>query len=150
MRCVIQRVKEASVEVDSKIVSQIGKGFLILLGIQKDDNDEDIYYLVRKVSNLRIFDDESNKLNLSIRDVNGEIMVISQFTLYGNLKGGYRPDFTRAEKGERAKEMYEKFIKRLENEGFVVKSGVFGAYMNIKLINDGPVTIIIDSRLKDF
>lgn len=150
MRCVIQRVSEASVEIDGKIVSQIGKGFLILLGIQKDDNENDIDYLVRKVSNLRVFDDESGKLNLSIRDVNGEIMVISQFTLYGNLKGGYRPDFTRAEKGERAKEMYEKFIKKLENEGFVVKSGIFGAYMNIKLINDGPVTIIIDSRLKDF
>ncbi|MCX8095511.1 MAG: D-aminoacyl-tRNA deacylase [Caldisericia bacterium] len=150
MRCVIQRVKEAKVKVNNEVKSEIKNGFLILLGIQIQDGDEDINYLIRKVSNLRIFDDENGKLNLSIKDVNGEIMVISQFTLYGNLKGGYRPDFTRAEKGAKAVELYNKFIESLRKEGFVVKEGVFGAYMDVELINDGPVTIIIDSRLKDF
>lgn len=150
MRCVIQRVSEARVKVDGEIKSQIKKGFLILLGIQNQDNEDDINYLVRKISNLRIFDDENGKLNLSIKDVNGEIMIISQFTLYGNLKGGFRPDFTRAEKGERALKLYNIFIEKLKKEGFDVKEGVFGAYMQIELTNDGPVTIIIDSKLKDF
>lgn len=150
MRCVIQRVKEARVRVDGEIKSQIKKGFLVLLGIQIGDNDEDINYLVRKVSNLRVFDDENGKLNLSIKDIKGEIMVISQFTLYGNLKGGFRPDFTRAEKGEKAISLYNKFVENLKKEGFDVKEGVFGAYMDVELINDGPVTIIIDSKLKDF
>ncbi|MDI6861698.1 MAG: D-aminoacyl-tRNA deacylase [Caldisericia bacterium] len=150
MRCVVQRVNEAKVKVNGEIISHIEKGFLVLLGIEIGDNDEDINYLVRKISNLRIFDDENGKLNLSIKDVNGEIMIISQFTLYGNLKGGFRPDFTRAEKGEKAFELYNKFIEKLKKEGFVVKEGVFGAYMQIELINDGPVTLIIDSKLKDF
>ncbi len=150
MRCVVQRVNSAKLIIDGQIKSKIGKGFLVLLGIETNDNEEDLNYLVRKVSNLRIFDDENGKLNLSIKDVNGEIMVISQFTLYGNIKNGYRPDFIRAEKGEKAKLFYEKFIENLKKEGFIVKDGVFGAYMQIDLINDGPVTIIIDSKFKDF
>lgn len=150
MRCVVQRVNSAKVFVDNELKSKIGKGFLVLLGIETNDNEEDLNFLVRKISNLRIFDDEKGKLNLSIKDINGEIMVISQFTLYGNVKNGFRPDFTRAEKGERAKLIYEKFIENLNKEGFNVKEGVFGAYMQIELINDGPVTIIIDSKFKDF
>ena len=150
MRCVVQRVKNAKVLVNGEIKSEIGKGFLVLLGIEINDSEEDLNFLVRKVSNLRIFDDENGKLNLSIRDINGEIMVISQFTLYGNVKNGYRPDFTRAEKGENAKRLYFKFIENLKKEGFIVKEGIFGEYMLIDFINDGPVTIIIDSKFKDF
>ncbi|MBC7194816.1 MAG: D-tyrosyl-tRNA(Tyr) deacylase [Caldisericia bacterium] len=150
MRCVVQRVNSAKVFVDNELKSKIGKGFLVLLGIEINDNEEDLNFLVRKISNLRIFDDLNGKLNLSIKDINGEIMVISQFTLYGNVKNGFRPDFIRAEKGEKAKLIYEKFIENLKKEGFTVKEGVFGAYMQIELINDGPVTIIIDSKFKDF
>lgn len=150
MRCVVQRVNSAKVFVDNELKSKIGKGFLVLLGIETNDNEEDLNFLVRKISNLRIFDDLNGKLNLSIKDINGEIMVISQFTLYGNVKNGFRPDFIRAEKGEKAKLIYEKFIENLKKEGFTVKEGVFGAYMQIELINDGPVTIIIDSKFKDF
>lgn len=150
MRAVIQRVKYSKVYINKKIVSTINKGFLVLLGIEKDDNDLDIDYLIRKISNLRIFDDENGKLNLSLKDVQGEIMVISQFTLFGNVKNGFRPDFTRAEKGERAKNLYDTFKTKLIKEGFNVKEGVFGEMMDIELINSGPVTIIIDSRFKEF
>lgn len=150
MRSVIQRVKYAKVYVNNSLVSEIGKGFLILLGIEIGDSEDDINYLVRKISNLRIFDDENGKLNLSLKDVNGELMLISQFTLFGNVKSGFRPDFTRAEKGERAKEMFDNFKKKLEQEGFKVKKGIFGEIMDVELVNSGPVTIIIDSRFKDF
>ena len=150
MRCVVQRVKYAKVFVNNSLISEIKKGFLILLGVQINDSEEDINYLVRKISNLRIFDDENGKLNLSIKDVKGEIMLISQFTLFGSVKNGFRPDFARAEKGEKAKYLFDKFKNSLEENDFMVKEGVFGEIMDIEFINSGPVTIIIDSKIKDF
>ncbi|MGQ9844713.1 MAG: D-aminoacyl-tRNA deacylase [Caldisericia bacterium] len=150
MRCVVQRVKYAKLYIDSLLFSEIKKGLLVLLGIQANDNEEDLNYLVRKISNLRIFDDENGKLNLSIKDVNGEILLVSQFTLFGNVKNGFRPDFTRAEKGEKAKIFIDKFKNLLEQNGLIVKEGKFGKMMDIEFVNSGPVTIIIDSKIRDF
>lgn len=150
MRCVVQRVKYAKLYIDNFLFSEITKGLLVLLGVQVNDNEEDLNYLVRKISNLRIFDDENGKLNLSIKDVNGEILLISQFTLFGNVKNGFRPDFTRAEKGEKAKILIDKFKNLLEQNGLIVKEGKFGEMMDIEFVNSGPVTIIIDSKIRDF
>ncbi len=150
MRCVVQRVKYAKVFVNNSLISQIKKGFLILLGVQINDTEDDINYLTRKISNLRIFDDENGKLNLSIKDIKGEIMLISQFTLLGSVKNGFRPDFIRAEKGERAKNLINIFKKSLEENGLIVKEGIFGEIMDLEFVNFGPVTIIIDSKIRDF
>ena len=151
MRLVIQKVKEASVTVDKKIISQIKVGLLVLIGIEDTDTDADINYLVKKTVQLRIFDDENGVMNLSVQNVNGDIIVVSQFTLQANTKKGNRPSYNRAAKPNFAIPMYEKFVAALEESlGKKVATGKFGAEMKVALINDGPVTIIIDSKQKEF
>lgn len=145
MRLVIQRVKEGSVSVDNKIVNEIKKGYVILVGINIEDNETDIDYLVRKTLNLRIFDDENGVMNKSIVDINGEILSISQFTLQATTKDGNRPSYVNAMKGLDAIKLYEEFNRKL-NEQIKTLPGVFGADMTVNIVNDGPVTIIIDSK----
>lgn len=147
MRVVIQRVKKAQVSVDNKVVGKIETGYVILLGINVSDDESDVRYLARKIANLRIFPDQAGKLNLSIKDVNGSILSISQFTLYGDTSDGNRPSFTQAAKLDIAIPLYEMFNDILEKE-YQIKTdkGIFGADMDVELINDGPCTIIIDSR----
>ena len=147
MRAVVQRVLSARVLVDGKEVSSIGKGILVLLGVAKDDEEEDISYVVRRISNLRIFEDESGKMNFSVRDIGGEVLVVSQFTLYGDVRWGNRPSFENSAPRDRAEKIYDAFCNQLSAElGKEVKRGVFGAMMEIHLINYGPVTIIVDSK----
>jgi len=151
MRVVIQRVSEASVSVENKIKSEIKQGLLILVGIEDSDTEEDIGWLVKKITQLRIFDDENGVMNLSVQEINGEILIVSQFTLHASTKKGNRPSYIRASRPEFAIPMYEKFITTIENElGKKVGTGEFGAMMDVALVNDGPVTIIIDSKQKDF
>ena len=145
MRAVVQRVSEASVSIDGEIVSRIGKGLLILLGVGADDTESDAEYLADKIANLRIFEDEKGKMNLSVLDVGGEAMVVSQFTLYGDCRKGRRPSFTRAAKPDKAQALYSYFILRLREEGVPTREGVFQAHMKVNLTNDGPVTILLDS-----
>lgn len=149
MRVVVQRVSEGSVEIESKKYFQsIDKGLVILLGIKTDDNEKDVVFLADKCCNMRIFEDENGKMNNSIKDVDGEILIISQFTLYGDAVKGNRPSFTDAARPEIAIPLYEKFISRLiDNLGAKrVKTGLFGEMMKVKIFNDGPVTIILDSK----
>lgn len=148
MRVVIQRSKKASVSIDDKIVGEINKGFVLLIGIEEADTKEDVDYLVRKISKLRIFEDEEGKMNLSLADVQGEILSISQFTLHANTKKGNRPSFIDAARPDKAIPMYETFNQGLKNAGFTVATGQFGADMQVALVNDGPVTILIDSKQK--
>jgi D-tyrosyl-tRNA(Tyr) deacylase len=149
MRVVIQRVSKASVQVDSKLISSISKGLLILLGIENNDTIDDINWLTKKISNLRIFSDSEGKMNCSIKDIGGEMIVVSQFTLHAKTKKGNRPSYINAAKPEYAIPLYEKLINELDLEsGCNVYSGEFGANMQVSLINDGPVTIIIDSKNK--
>jgi D-aminoacyl-tRNA deacylase len=144
---VIQRVSEASVKIEGKIKSGIGAGFLILLGITHHDSEEDVDWLTKKISGLRIFSDEEGKMNLSIKEVNGDVLVISQFTLYASTKKGNRPSFIEAARPEIAIPLYEMFVKKLGIElTKIIRTGEFGADMKVALINDGPVTIIIDSK----
>lgn len=151
MRIVIQKVARASVAVENKVVSSIGKGLLVLVGIEDADTDEDIDWLVKKMLNLRIFDDTNGVMNLSVLDVEGDVMVVSQFTLHASTKKGNRPSYIRASKPEFAIPMYEKFIQKTEDIlGRKAGTGIFGAMMEVSLVNDGPVTIIIDSKQKDF
>jgi D-tyrosyl-tRNA(Tyr) deacylase len=151
MRIVIQRVSEASVKVDGEIISSVKKGMLILVGIEDADEKDDIDFLVKKIVQLRIFDDENGVMNLSAQEVNGEVLVVSQFTLHASTKKGNRPSYIRASKPDFAIPMYEKFIVAMENAlGRKVGTGRFGAMMDVSLVNDGPVTIIIDSKQKDF
>ena len=151
MRIVIQKVKEASVSVEKKTISSIKKGLLILVGIENADTQEDINWLVKKVVQLRIFSDENGVMNLSVKDVGGDIIVVSQFTLHANTKKGNRPSYIRAAKPDFSIPMYEKFISEMESTlGKKIGTGEFGATMDVALINDGPVTIIIDSKQKDF
>lgn len=145
MRLVIQRVKEGSVSVDNKIVNEIKKGYVILVGINIEDNETDIDYLVRKTLNLRIFDDENGVMNKSIVDINGEILSISQFTLQATTKEGNRPSYVNAMKGPDAIKLYEEFNRKLNGQ-IKTLPGVFGADMTVNIVNDGPVTIIIDSK----
>lgn len=146
MRLVVQRVKESNVIVKNKIVGQINKGFLVLLGIKTTDTKKDVDYLVRKLINLRIFSDENDKMNLSLKDVNGELLIISQFTLYGDCKkSGNRPSFTDSAKPDIAIPLYEYFVEECKKHIPVVQTGIFGEDMQVSLINDGPVTIILDS-----
>ena len=149
MRVLIQRVSEANVTIDNKTHSQISEGLLILVGIENDDEDEDIDYLCKKIINLRIFDDAKGVMNESILKQEGQLMVISQFTLHANTKKGNRPSYIKAAKPDIAIPIYEKFCKKLEvMSGIEVKTGQFGADMKVSLINDGPVTIWIDSKDK--
>ena len=149
MKVVIQRVSEARVKVSDKIISEIKLGFLILLGVEKSDSKQDIDWLVNKISNLRIFSDNELKMNLSIKDIKGEIIVVSQFTLHAKTKKGNRPSYIKAANPEQAEPIYDEFILQLKNESAVsVQSGVFGANMQVDIVNDGPVTIIIDSKNK--
>jgi len=145
MIAVLQKVNKSYVEVDGKIVGEIGKGINILLGIEKGDTEEDLNKLVKKIINLRIFEDENKKMNLSILDIKGEILVVSQFTLVANLKKGNRPSFENAELPEKAKTLYEKFVKELSIY-IPVKTGIFGADMKVFIENDGPVTFILNSK----
>jgi D-tyrosyl-tRNA(Tyr) deacylase len=149
MRVVIQRVSEASVEVNNSYTNSINKGFMILLGICEGDTNEDLEYIIGKIEKLRIFEDENEKMNLSIKDINGEILLVSQFTLYASTKDGNRPSFTKSMKFDEANKMYEIFKSRLSETGIPFKTGEFGANMKVSLINDGPVTIIIDSKNKE-
>lgn len=146
MRVVVQRVKHASVTINGTVNGKINNGFLVLLGIQSTDSEQDVDYLVKKVTNLRIFSDENDKMNLSLKDVNGELLVISQFTLYGNCREGNRPSFIEAAKPDVAIPLYEYFVEECKKQITVVETGVFGADMKVSLLNDGPVTIIIESK----
>jgi D-tyrosyl-tRNA(Tyr) deacylase len=150
MKVVIQRVLESSVSIDEQIVSQIQKGLLILIGIEAIDTQEDINWLTTKIANLRIFEDENQVMNFSLKDINGEIIVVSQFTLHAATKKGNRPSYIKAAKPEIAIPLYEAFVKQMEIElGKQIQTGKFGADMKVALINDGPVTIIIDSKNKE-
>jgi D-tyrosyl-tRNA(Tyr) deacylase len=150
MKTVIQRVSSASVTIDSKIVAEIQKGLLVLVGIEDADNQEDSNWLCQKIGNLRIFEDENDVMNLSVKDIDGEIIVVSQFTLQASTKKGNRPSYIKAAKPEVAIPLYEGFLLQLEKElGKKVQTGVFGADMKVALLNDGPVTIIIDSKNKE-
>ncbi|MDR3706256.1 MAG: D-aminoacyl-tRNA deacylase [Paludibacteraceae bacterium] len=150
MRTIIQRVKYASVTIDEKIKSKIEKGLLVLIGIEDIDTDDDIEYLASKISMLRIFDDEHGVMNKSVMDIDGEILVVSQFTLFASTKKGNRPSYIRASKGDFAIPMYEKFCQNISKKiGKEIGTGEFGADMKVELLNDGPVTIIMDSKNKD-
>ena len=146
MRAVLSKVKSASVRVDGKTVGQIGQGFLILLGVTHDDTEVQCRKLADKLCSLRIFDDENDKINLSLDDVGGEILVISQFTLYGNCRKGRRPEFLSAARPETAIPLYERVIALCREQGFRVETGVFGADMQVLSQNDGPVTILLDTK----
>lgn len=145
MRAVIQRVSKASVEVDNRKISQINQGMLVLLGIKKGDTIKEAELLAKKAVNLRIFADRDNKMNLSLLDINGQIIVVSQFTLYGNCKKGRRPSFIEAALPEKAVSLYQYFVQYLKNENILVQTGQFQAFMQVEIINDGPVTFILDS-----
>ena len=148
MKAVIQRVSKASVTVDGELISEIGKGYLILLGVMDDDNESDAEVIARKTSNLRVFEDDDGKMNLDIQNVDGEILAVSQFTLCADVKKGNRPSFAHSAHPDRANELYEYFCdKLLENGVKSVKKGVFGADMKVELLNDGPVTILYDSEI---
>ncbi len=150
MKVVIQRVSSASVTIDSKIVAEIQNGLLVLIGVEDADNKEDIDWLCQKTANLRIFGDENDVMNLSVKDVDGDVIVVSQFTLHASTKKGNRPSYIKAAKPEIAIPLYEKFVQQLELElGKKVQTGSFGADMKVALLNDGPVTILIDSKNKE-
>ena len=144
MKLVVQRVKKAEVKVDGNIVGKIDKGFLVLIGIKVGDTKEQADYLVKKLCNLRVFSDENDKMNLSIKDVKGKLLIVSQFTLYGDCSQGNRPSFIEAAKPEEANPLYEYFCNQCELNDIEVQKGIFGADMKVELINDGPVTIIIE------
>lgn len=145
MRVVVQRVKHSSVAVDGNIVGKINEGLLILLGIKNGDTEKDVTWLANKVVSLRIFEDENGKMNKELKEINGSILLISQFTLYGDCVKGKRPSFIEAAKPEIAIPLYEKFIDTLKNQGINIETGIFGADMKVELLNDGPVTLVIDS-----
>ena len=145
MRALLQRVADAKVEVDAQVTGSIGLGLVVLLGIQREDTAKDADYLVRKILGLRVFNDEAGKMNLSLLDVGGALLVVSQFTLYGDCSKGMRPSFDRAARPELARELYDYFIAQARRSGVQVETGVFQATMKVTLINDGPVTIICES-----
>ncbi|NMR35815.1 D-tyrosyl-tRNA(Tyr) deacylase [Chryseobacterium aquaticum] len=148
MKAVIQRVSEASVKVDDQIVGEIGKGLMLLIGIDENDEKPDADWLIQKILNLRIFGDENDKLNLSVKDISGEILCISQFTLIADYKKGNRPSFIKAAKPEKAVPLFEYFKEEIAKSGLKIEKGIFGADMKVSLINDGPVTIVMDSITK--
>ena len=144
MKLVVQRVNSAKVEVNGKIVGAITKGFLVLLGVTHNDTKEIADYLVKKLCNLRVFEDENGKMNLSLKDVNGELLIVSQFTLYADCRSGNRPSFINAAKPDIANELYEYFCEKCKENNLKVQKGIFGADMKVSLLNDGPVTIILE------
>lgn len=146
MRAVIQRVKGARVRVEGETVGSIERGILVFVGVEKGDGGEDLEYMARKIVNLRIFEDEKGQMNLSLKEVGGEVLLVSQFTLLGDARKGRRPSFDRAEEPKRAEELYLSLGDLIEREGIRVKKGVFRAMMEVELVNDGPVTILLDSR----
>ena len=148
MKIVIQRVSEAHVKVDGKMVGAISKGLMLLVGIQEDDEQEDVDWLVQKILNLRIFSDNEGKMNLSILDISGEILCISQFTLIADYKKGNRPSFIKAAKPEKAIPLFNNFVEEISKSELKIEQGIFGADMKVSLLNDGPVTIVMDSKSK--
>lgn len=146
MKAVIQRVSRASVRVDGQIIGRIDEGFMVLLGVDREDTETDLEYVVKKVTGLRIFTDEQDKMNLSLSDIHGSLLIVSQFTLMASTRKGNRPSFTQAGPPEMSEALYEGFIEQCKNMGFHVEHGQFGAHMEVELVNDGPVTIIIDSH----
>ena len=146
MRAIIQKVTRASVTVENELISEIGNGYMVLLAVKENDDKDDLSYIKRKISNLRIFEDNEGKMNLSLKDTGGEILLVSQFTLYGDARKGNRPSFTESAGLEKANNYYEKLRDELIDEGFNVKTGKFQARMEVSLVNDGPVTIILDSE----
>lgn len=145
MRAVVQRVIEAAVEVEGRRVGEIGRGLLVLLGVARDDTNDDADYLAEKIANLRIFNDEQGKMNRSLVETAGEMLVVSQFTLYGDVRRGRRPSYTEAAEPDRANALYQYFVDETRKLGIKVETGVFQAMMKVSLINDGPVTIMLDS-----
>ena len=146
MRAVVQRVLNASVEVENKIVGQINQGFLVLLGVGQEDDETDMKYIADKIMNLRVFEDENEKMNLSINDIKGELLVVSQFTLYGDCRKGRRPSFDTAGEPKMAKELYLKTCEYFKSFGIKTETGIFAADMKVNLLNDGPVTLLLDSK----
>lgn len=149
MRAVVQRVSSSKVTVDEEVVGKVNKGLLVLLGVTHDDTSKDVDYIVDKVTNLRIFEDENDKMNLSLKDIDGEILAVSQFTLYGDCRRGRRPSFSDAARPDVANPLYEEFVQKVRDLGINVGTGKFGAHMMVDLTNDGPVTILLESR-KEF
>ena len=149
MRCVVQRVKEASVTVAGEVVGKIGPGYMVLIGVSVEDTEKDVHYMADKVPNLRIFEDAEDKMNLSLKDVGGEILAVSQFTLYGDARGGRRPSFIAAARPEAANKLYEQLVASWREQGIHVETGRFRTHMEVGLVNDGPVTILLDST-KEF
>ncbi|MDO5018264.1 MAG: D-aminoacyl-tRNA deacylase [Lagierella massiliensis] len=146
MRAIIQKVKRAKVTVEDNIIGEIAKGFLVLLAVHENDTEDDLNYILKKVSKLRVFEDENDKMNLSIQDIKGEFLIVSQFTLYGDVRKGNRPSFSESAKLEKANKYYEIFVDRLKRQtGLNVQTGKFQAHMEVELVNDGPVTIQLDS-----
>lgn len=146
MRAVVQRVKEASVAVDGTVTEEIGAGLLVFVGVEKGDGAKDIEFMAEKILGLRIFEDKDKKMNLSVMDTNGTLLVVSQFTLLGDVRRGRRPSFNRAERPERAKETFDQLTFKLRESGIEISTGEFQEMMDISLVNDGPVTILIDSK----
>ena len=144
MKLVVQRVSNAKVEVEGRVTGEIGQGFLVLLGVTHEDTQANADFLVQKLVNLRVFTDENYKMNLSIKDIKGELLIVSQFTLYANCQKGNRPSFVEAAKPEQADELYNYFVEKCKQEGINVQTGEFGAHMQVSLLNNGPVTIILE------
>lgn len=146
MRAVIQRVTEASVTVDGQIVGSIQRGFLVLLGVKEDDTQEDVIWIVSKIAGLRIFEDTEGKMNLALADIGGGVLLVSQFTLYGDCRKGRRPSFIESARPEKARALYQSAAAELKGLGIPVETGTFQAHMDVRLLNDGPVTLLLDSR----
>ena len=146
MRAVVQRVSSARVTVDGEVVGRIGRGFLVLLGVATDDTQEDVVYMAQKVAGLRVFEDADGKMNLALADVGGQVLVVSQFTLYGDCRKGRRPSFIAAAPPEQAETLYRGFVAELKGQGIAVETGRFQVHMDVELVNDGPVTLIVESK----
>ncbi len=149
MRAVVQRISRAKVTVENEIVGQVGKGFLVLLGVSQDDTQDDVIFMAQKIAGLRVFRDTEGKMNLSLQDVGGQMLVVSQFTLYGDCRKGRRPSFVQAAPPEKADELYQSFVAEVRGQGIHVETGQFQADMDVELVNEGPVTLLIESN-KEF